>query len=54
MLPIEWQKALHRLWTKATNHPDYVKEEWMELESILVRCAARIARQDEEPNSGAS
>lgn len=28
VLPLEWQKALHRLWSKATNNPDYVKSQW--------------------------
>ncbi len=28
-------QALHRLWTKHTGHPSYVKEEWHELEAAL-------------------
>lgn len=41
MLPDKWHNLLHRLWSKATSHPDYVKAEWVELEGILVRCAAK-------------
>ena len=50
-LPDEWFHLLHTLWTKATNSPDYVKAEWMQLESILHRSAEAIARQEANKSS---
>jgi hypothetical protein len=41
-MPEEWQNLLHRLWSKATKEPDYVKAEWLQLETILLRCAAEL------------
>lgn len=45
-LPEAWHNLLHRLWSKATNHADYVKAEWMELEAIL-REAAELRQKSE-------
>jgi NADH:ubiquinone oxidoreductase subunit len=46
-LPEDWHNLLHHLWSKATREPDYVKAEWMQLEGILVRCAAEIQEREE-------
>ncbi len=46
-LPDEWFDLLHRLWSKATGCPGYVKADWMKLESILFEAAEKMAEQDE-------
>ena len=43
-LPDEWFELLHRLWSKATGCPNYVKADWMKLEEILFQGADAIAR----------
>jgi hypothetical protein len=43
-LPDEWFDLLHRLWTKATGCPGYVKDDWMKLERILFQGADAISR----------
>ena len=44
-VPDQWHTLLHRLWSKAVGAPDYVKAEWMELETILVQSSARFLPQ---------
>ena len=34
-VPDQWHNLLHRLWSKAVGTPDYVKDDWIELEQIL-------------------
>lgn len=52
-VPDQWHVLLHRLWSKAVGAPDYAKDEWMELESILFRAAARLLqKQTEDPSAG--
>jgi hypothetical protein len=41
-VPDQWHTLLHRLWSKAVGAPDYVKAEWIELESILFHAAAKL------------
>jgi hypothetical protein len=52
-LPEEWHNLLHRLWSKATKDPDYVKAEWMQLESILFK-AAKICQENEDESDATS
>lgn len=49
-MPEEWHQLLHRLWSKATCNPDYVKSEWMDLEGILVQCAKKVQENDDRPH----
>jgi hypothetical protein len=44
-VPDQWHTLLHRLWSKAVGGPDYVKAEWMELETILLHASARLLPQ---------
>jgi hypothetical protein len=44
-VPDQWHTLLHRLWSKAVGAPDYVKAEWMELETILVHASSRFLPQ---------
>jgi NADH:ubiquinone oxidoreductase subunit len=46
-MPEEWDSLLHHLWSKATREPDYLKAEWMQLERILVRCAAEMQKHQQ-------
>jgi hypothetical protein len=39
-MPDKYHRLLHRLWSKATDDPDYVKSEWIELEGILFKATA--------------
>ena len=41
-IPDQWHTLLHRLWSKAVGAPDYVKSEWIELESILFQATAKL------------
>jgi len=50
-MPEEWHDLLHRLWSKATREPDYVKDEWMQLETILARCAAVMQKHQKGPGA---
>lgn len=40
-VPDHWHTLLHCLWSKAVGAADYVKDEWIELESILLQAAAK-------------
>jgi hypothetical protein len=47
-VPDQWHTLLHRLWSKAVGAPDYIKAEWIELESILLHAATRMAPKKSE------
>lgn len=50
-VPDQWHVLLHCLWSKAVGAPNYVKDEWMELESILFHAAAKLLqKQSEDPS----
>lgn len=52
-VPDQWHVLLHRLWSKAVGAPGYVKDEWMELDTILSQAAAKLLRkQTEDPSVG--
>jgi hypothetical protein len=44
-VPDQWHTLLHRLWSKAVGAPDYVKAEWIELESILLHASAGLVQK---------
>lgn len=43
-LPGGWFDLLHRLWTKASPGPNYVKADWMRLEQVLFEGALAMAK----------
>jgi hypothetical protein len=52
-LPDSWHKLLHRLWSKAVGTPDYAKNEWIELETILFQAAAKAVDKEKKHSAAA-
>lgn len=52
-LPDSWHKLLHRLWSKAVGTPNYVKADWIELETILFQASAKVVDKEKTHSAAA-